>query len=207
MDGQPERLVIYPSRWKTAAVFAGGLVFVAIGVAIGWFRREMGVDWVSVVIASYLGVPFFGACTAYALYRLVVRRPALVLDAAGLHDNASAIGVGFLAWDEVRAVVAYKTSFSHWVLGVVPADLEAVLARQGRFKRALLRMQINWERAPINIPQGMLPVRVQELAERIVSDYAPWLGFETGPDRRPVEVPKPRRPKDATSDTGSADPE
>jgi hypothetical protein len=74
MDEGSDNLVVYPSRWKAAAVFAGALLFVALGVAFHWFREDIRIGTGTLLITSYVGVPFFGRCAAYALYRLTVRR-------------------------------------------------------------------------------------------------------------------------------------
>ena len=42
-------------------------------------------------------------------------------------------------------------------------DVEAVIARQPRFKRAMAKMNRGMAGAPFNIPQNMLPMPAEEL--------------------------------------------
>ncbi|MBI5760143.1 MAG: hypothetical protein HZA46_16625 [Planctomycetales bacterium] len=163
-------LVIYPSRWKATLVVLGAAIFVAIGVAMivvpddpglaRWFLRRLGL----------VSVLFFGACGAYALFRLVVPRPALVADADGLVDNASAVGVGRLRWDEIECLWPYEFSGQNF-LGIMPVNLEDVLARLPGWKNALIRANLSFACAPINIPQVMLPVRLDDVVTELVERF------------------------------------
>lgn len=159
-----DRLVIYPSRTKMLLVLLGAIAFVVAGV---WIASpaiaRLVLPW-ELFIASYVGVPFFGACGLYAAYRLVRRRPALEIDSTGISDTASALGVGYLGWDEVGRVVLYKIQ-GQSMLGIFPKDLESVLSRQHPLRRKLLKLNLALGYAPVNIPQVVLRMKLSELAE------------------------------------------
>jgi hypothetical protein len=165
----PQPLVIYPSRWKASLILVGAVAFVVISGAMivlpepgvaGWLLRRLGM----------VGVLFFGACGAYTAYRLIVQRPALVADDDGLLDNASAVAVGRLRWDEIERVWPYGFS-GQMFLGVIPRDLEQVLARLPRWKQALIRANVSFGCAPINIPQTILPVRIDDVVNELAQRF------------------------------------
>jgi hypothetical protein len=158
-----DRLVIYPSRAKMSLILLGSIAFVGIGIWIGTpaVAREQPL-W-KVVVASYVGVPFFGACGLYAVYRLAIRRPALEIDSTGITDSASAVGAGRLSWDEVDHVVLYKYS-GQWMLGIIPRNLDVFLSRQPFPRRFLTKLNLALGCAPVNVPQVGLSMKVAELA-------------------------------------------
>lgn len=166
MKGESTRIVIYPSRLNGCTILLGALLFVGLGLVLVCLRREMGISLGIILITSSVGIPFFGACALYALYRVIVPRPALIVDERGIVDNASALAVGFLCWDEIERVTPYSY-MGQAMLGIYPKDLSRVLARQGWLKRHLLSMNRSLKCAPINIPQAMLPIPVYDLAIRI----------------------------------------
>ncbi len=159
----PNRVVIYQSRPKMSLVLLGSIAFVVIGVWIGTPNVARGLAVWEVVVASYVGVPFFAACGLYAAYRLAVRRPALEIDSMGITDTASAVGAGRLRWDEVDHVVVYKYS-GQVMLGIVPKNLDIFLNRQPVVRRFLMKLNLALGCAPINVPQFGLRMGVLELA-------------------------------------------
>ena len=169
-DGTTEQLVIYPSRVKVSLILLGAIVFVLLGLWIGTPDVARRVPLWEMVIATYVGVPFFGFAALYASYRLVRRRPAIVLDAAGIIDNASAIGAGPLRWDELACVVVYRYRGQPF-RGIVPTDLPAYMARQSPLRRAAFKANLRLGIAPVNIPQVMIPMKVTALAQLMRERY------------------------------------
>jgi hypothetical protein len=62
---------IYPSRRALLLHLLGALAFVLVGL------------WIRGIIGS-IAICFFGLCAVYLLFRLVVRRPALVIGQDGI---------------------------------------------------------------------------------------------------------------------------
>lgn len=151
------------SRLKLLALALGAAVFVIGGAWLIWLLGAFGPYVLEIGLAA---IVFFGACGAYALYRIARSTPAVVINRRGILDNASAIGVGFLAWDDIAALREYRFS-SQVFLGIVPKNLDALLARQPRWKRAAIRANLGLGADPVNIPQVVLPISVSELLREI----------------------------------------
>lgn len=159
-------VAIYPKKLKLGAIASGSLLFVILGLYLAQNGVAMGLDWWEIIIASYVGIPFFGLCLMYASYRLLLPKPAVVISDEGIFDNASAVGAGMLKWEEIADVFAYDFR-GHRMLGIVPVNEEVVLGRQSRFKRVMAKMNKGIAEAPFNIPQGVLPISVDELLSRV----------------------------------------
>jgi hypothetical protein len=163
MQDESGRLVIYLSRANASAFLVGAVALVGLAVAFALYGEEMGAPVLAIAVAAGAGVPFFGACAVYLLHRLVVPRPALVVDEEGIYDNATLMAVGLIRWEEIERVEVYRFQ-GQVILGIYPKNLVAVLARQGWLKRRLIRLNLKLGCAPINIPEVAVPIKVEELA-------------------------------------------
>jgi hypothetical protein len=159
-------VVIYQRKLKTLLIAAVSLLFVAIGFYLADGLDAMRLPLWVIVVTSYVGIPFFGLCFVYALYRLLSPKAAVVISREGIFDNASAVGAGMLKWEEIAEIYTYDFMRQR-MLGIVPKDAEAVIARQPLFKRILARLNRGLVQAPFNIPQNTLSIPVDELLKKI----------------------------------------
>ena len=159
-------VVIYPKKLKLLAIAIGALLFVILGFYFAQNRVEMGLPLDVIIITSYVGIPFSGLCLVYAIYRLLMPKPAVVISDEGIFDNASAVGAGMLKWEEIADVFAYDF-MGQRMLGIIPVHEEVVLRRQSRLKRVMAKMNKGIAPAPFNIPQTVLPISVDELLSRV----------------------------------------
>jgi hypothetical protein len=88
----------------------------------------------------------------------------------GITDTASALGVGWLSWDEVDHVVVYTHS-GQAMMGIVPRDLEGFLTRQHPVRRWLTHLNLRLGCAPVNVPQVAIRMKVGELATLVHERY------------------------------------
>ena len=160
-------LVVPASRAKLVGIALGAAGFVLAGAWLITLAPEEGLFVALVGVASIL---FFGLCGAYATYRIVRPQPAVVINGEGIFDNASGLGVGWIRWDEIADLQEYQFK-GQTFLGVLPRDLDRLLAKQPAWKRSALRANLALGIAPINIPQVALPMRVSELLREIRSRY------------------------------------
>lgn len=114
------------------------------------------------------------------LYFLVSRKltkqtkPIVSLSAHGITVNTICTQVGFLRWDEIQDVYTYNMCYRF--VGITLTDPSTVYGRIGLKRSWLLRMNglfaplykpFRIRVAPINIPQGYLPMSADELLARI----------------------------------------
>ena len=88
----------------------------------------------------------------------------------GIVDNASALSVGLLRWDEIAELYEYRYK-NQVMLGIVPRNLDTLLMKQPAWKRRLLRANVWLGTAPVNIPQVILPMKVSELLREIETRF------------------------------------
>jgi hypothetical protein len=160
-------LIVPASRTKLVALALGAAGFVLAGV---WMMVIVAKGSVFITMVGAFSVVFFGLLGVYAMRRLIWPTPAVVINREGIWDNASALGVGFIAWDDIARLHEYRFR-SQLFLGIVPKDLEAVLANQPLWKRQAIRANLLLGVDPINIPQGILPMTVSELLREVQARF------------------------------------
>lgn len=114
----------------------------------------------------YIGAPLFSLLLIYVCFRLLKPSPSVVINEEGMFDNASAFSAGMIRWEEIDRMFIYKIMDNPF-LGIVPFNLEPILARQSAIKRFFFRMNKSTTQAPFAIPQAGLPMSVEELLEEI----------------------------------------
>ena len=163
MFSTTNELVIPPSRLKLVGTFLGALAFVALGALMMYTDMRKG------MIAKFWGavaVVFFGAVAVSVLQKLFTAGPAVIINSRGITDNSSGVSLGFIAWDEIADVREY-TFQNQTFLGIDPKDLDALIAKQPKWKRTAIRANVKLGAAPVNIPQLVLGVKVSDLVREI----------------------------------------
>ncbi len=171
-----EPYILYPAKWKIARVLLILLtVTVVFAIGAAWM---LTLKDVRPIVAGFLLACFVALCclTCFPLiYRLISRKPALVLTHLGLIDGASALsgGVGPVWWDEVAFVSIYTTPKAfmrprYRYLEITPMDARAVLRRHSTVRRFLLRLfaPIPFTWLDIRIPAWMLEPSLEAVLEQ-----------------------------------------
>jgi len=156
-------LVIPVSRVKMLGQFVAGVVFVAFGLLRVFFPTRYG--WWEQLI-GVVTVAFFGSVAVAILYRLVRPSPAITINAQGITDNASGLGVGLIPWEEIGEVREYRVGKQAF-LGIFTKDPDALINKLPRWKRTAIRANLKLGAAPVNIPQAQLGMKLSTLAAEI----------------------------------------
>ena len=163
----PATVVLTGSRSRTALLCLAALAFVVAGL---WMAGVLGpaprvfrggprpvlatLGWLSVVV--------FGLALAFLMHRLVRPRPALVLDAHGFTDGATAAAVGRVDWSEVTGVAVTGTGQAR-ALVVDVADEQALLQRLPAGRRRLAAASRSTTGHAVTVPLAGLDVDGDEL--------------------------------------------
>ena len=163
--GQPQEIVVYPSKRKmlTYALACGGGVLI-FGAAAA-YAEELDIPLFGQVIAILLA-GLSGLLFVYSFHKLVRRNPALIVGREGIRDNPSPFSGGLLLWEEIADVFAYEVQGQRF-LGIVPKNPEAFLSRQGWIKTLVIKMNMRRNGCPVGIAESILPVTVDELLSQI----------------------------------------
>ena len=119
--------------------------------------------------ANSVRIAMFGALLLLAAsvilhfaYRVVRPGTVIIVDALGIVDQASGGGAGRVFWKEIESAHIYQ--FAQFrTLRIVPRDFEAIVRRQSAWKRCYYRAVWGLGSPPINIPQELVPVPIEDL--------------------------------------------
>ena len=171
-DRTMKDIVIYSHRWylKIAGI---SLLMVSLSVYPLIYPFEItGQDVMGQFFKSitpglfYISAPLFSLPLLYTCYRLLKRSPALMISQEGIFDNASIFSAGMIRWEEIKSLFIYNV-MENRLLGIIPVDIETILARQSKVKRFLLTIGNNSSRAPFAIPEDVLPMSLEEFLSKI----------------------------------------
>lgn len=179
MNLAKSEILIYPKKSKLIAIFLLSLVFVLIGLIfiIVGFEINIGIDIAiedsSPMIYGIIGTVccvFFGICGAYILERIINKSPSIVLNSEGFVDNASAIGIGLIKWNEIKEFKIYEYMGQKF-LGIELVDPKILLSRTSKVKRMLLNTNKKLGTSTINIPQNTVEIPLEKVYDEVMKFY------------------------------------
>ena len=161
---------------KICLIFGAVLsaAFVAGGVWMLWTTTPSSRSPIWFVHGAGLAnVVFFGHCAVFYFRKLFDERPGLVLNAAGLLDNSSAIAGGFVPWSDV---VGFGTwgNFGQKVVVVNVVDPARYAEIGNPIVRAVKRMNIALCGSPITIVPNSLEISFSELVQLCDAEFGKY---------------------------------
>lgn len=112
-------------------------------------------------------VLFSGGLIFFSGRLLTFWRPILEVDSHGILDRASAVGVGFVRWEEIKDIRPANVGGQSYI-SIRPKDEQQVLARQNPLKRMLMRINRRYfTRTIANVPMNVLAITEDELLAEI----------------------------------------
>lgn len=160
------------SRGKQLLLVLGCLLFVALGAWLlsldpaGIAEHSRFRSPVLVYAVGLTSIVLFGAILVFNARKLFDRRPGMVLDSAGLHDNSSGTAAGFVPWSDIVDIGTYKT-FNQRVLVVAVADPAKYLGGGNAVTRYLRKANLKLCGSPITISTAPLKIRFDDLRNAI----------------------------------------
>jgi hypothetical protein len=156
------------SKTKLLLLVAGALIFVALGIWMyqldsAWIEAQRRFNSPALVhgigIAS---IVFFGACGAAGINKVFDKNPGLVLSAAGIVDNSSAVSAGLIPWSDIQGFSVLEIQKQKMLI-VKLADPEKYIRAGGPMRQALNRMNARISGSPVAISSTALKINFNEL--------------------------------------------
>ncbi len=165
-------VVIRPAGWRVAVNILLYAAFVFTGLLL-----VATPDPIPRLIGAAV-VVFFGLLEGYAMWRILMPAPSLVVGAEGIYDNASITGVGGIHWHEITNIEQKKTYLVRHI-AISLRDRETVIARMPVSRRWLVQVTTFSPDATVNISQGFLSMPLDEV-EALLLEYQAAYGTGYG---------------------------
>lgn len=173
LDMEPaDETTVELSRTKLVLLVLGSCAFVAAGAWLLSFDAEeirhtrsfnfFGRNPLVVYGVGLAAVIFFGFAGLYGLVKSFDRKPGLVLNSAGVVDNASAVAAGFIPWADVTGAHVYEIQGQKMlIIGV--RDPRKYTERGGALRRAFNKANSGVSGSPVSITSVTLKIDFAEL--------------------------------------------
>jgi len=170
MTDDANELVLNPSADKGLTGLASSLDGMELGLNVILSRKSESPRSFRVVVRAYFLILVCGLVATWQLllvfFGYALRWPVLVVNKEGIFLTAVGVRKWFIRWEDIAVIKVYSYRGEER-LGIVPRDVDAFFANQGRFVKKGVKAGLESGRAPLNINQSLLPVTVAELAEQI----------------------------------------
>lgn len=167
-----DETIIELSKKKLALLALASCVAVAGGAWLLSFDaeeirsgRSFGFLYYSPPLVYGLGlatVVCFGLAGLFAVRKMFDRRPGLVLNSAGIVDNASGVAAGFIPWSDVTGSRIYEFQSARMLI-INVRDPRKYTDRGGALRRAFNKANAKMGGSPIAIPSNSLQIDFPEL--------------------------------------------
>lgn len=160
--------IIELSKTKLRMLVLGSVIFVAMGL---WMVQPDSAQiagrhhYNSPFLMYGIGVIvilFFGFCGVVGIRKLFDKKPGLILNAAGIHDNSSGIAAGFVPWSEITGFSIFEMQ-NQKTLVINVIEPQRYIMAGGAFKRMLNKMNYKMCGSPVVISANSLKVGFDEL--------------------------------------------
>jgi hypothetical protein len=194
-----ERIVVYPNREQLLRRLLRVTAFTALFTAL--FAFGLASQNVLLQVLCALAGAYMVSFALLLLYRMLVRRPTLLIGSEGITDFGSltASGVGLIAWDEIWSIGQGRTSSrrsAQPTLEISVVDPHAVRRRMPPVKRLASVVLLVSGSLSFAIWQDLLDEPVARLIERIgqyVETHDPegWFGDDDAEEEDGGAEPEP----------------
>lgn len=187
MVHQHTSIVVYPSRVQLAGyallyaliAVVGALPQIAALKGLSSLHSAPTLGWIAGESFALL-LSVFGCLVdlllLFTLYRLVVRKPSIIVSRSGIEDGCSLIvgGMGSVRWDEMTALypLRWGSRGRHAYLVIVPAHEREVLNRRGPIIRVYLRIISLILPGSLGLPAWLFSMSVEEVYQHILNRHA-----------------------------------
>lgn len=149
----------------------GQLLFICIGL---WFTLDPGkftynllpfefiVRLIGIFAFSYFGLVFF-----FCLKTICTKKIALKITEEGVFDNSNYLGMGFIAWDQVRGISQIQKGSVYMIKIELYDEISFIEKESNYFKKFLLNRQNRKFGSPVIIPMIALSAYVDTLEDQL----------------------------------------
>lgn len=144
------------------------LLFAIFMLALSVLITYAGLSSLDMIYAvpGMFGILLFGIAFVYIIRGIVVGRPLMKVNAAGIVDLASISSVGLVEWHEIENVLVSRR-FRQTFIDVQLRNEDEVLKRLSGFKRFLTKLNFSPQTSLVAIPLGTAMQTPDEIIELI----------------------------------------
>jgi hypothetical protein len=160
------------SKTKLFFGICGSIFFVGLGIFLIKVVAAQQTMINSTIIKGLgiLSIIFFGATGIYGIRKITQRRIGLTIDETGITDNSSAVSLGLIEWQDIKAVRTAKIMSTKFLL-IDTVRPKKYLVRCNEMKLKLVKANMEMYGTPISISSNTLKISFNELEKVVQSAF------------------------------------
>jgi hypothetical protein len=169
---QTDSIEIPLSKVKLTKLLLACIVFLIIGLWIAISKPEVSNAFLNNVVIKNIGAYGSMLMGLFGIYfftkKLFDKRPGIVIDAQGITDNAGAMSVGLILWNDIsdikeRIIQVSRFSKQSFVVIILKHPETYISKQTNAIKRKIMSSNLNGYGSPINITSNGLKIKHNDL--------------------------------------------
>ena len=160
-------IIIPLSKTRISWFFIGSLFFTALGI---WFitappeiRHPLLGNSTLIFVAGLSSLLLFGIMSVLYAVKLFQKAPGLIIDQAGITDNASGISAGLIRWEDLEKISVMELRKQKLLMLYVHNPQYYIERQRNGIKRKIMQINYNSFATPISISTNGLRCKFEEL--------------------------------------------
>lgn len=164
----PNKIVEIPlSKGKLIKGLSGSVIFVAVSIWILSIDQSNSRSMLSNPAVKYgvaiTGIVFFGFLAGVFVFKLMDKKPGMVIDENGIIDNSGGLAAGFIPWTDIKAFTIAKVMKQQFLVIAVKNPEYYINNQKSVLKRKGMQYNLSNYGSPIAISTNTLKCNLPEL--------------------------------------------
>lgn len=162
------------SKKKNFLAFLGSIVFILLGIQfilspeqyVSFIHRNVEL----IKIIGFASVSFFGICLVYILFKILDKKPGLIINENGIIDNSNASSVGLISWSKIIGIRTQQVMSTKFLLIDVSNPIEFI-EKSPSLKASLMKANFRMYGTPLSITSNSLNYNFDDLEKLLHEEW------------------------------------
>jgi len=160
------------SKTKVILMVLGSLLFVCAGfwIVLTIADQQSRYNSVFLKIVGMIAVLFFGTTGVFSLKKIFDNKPGLIIDEKGIIDHSGGVSIGLIEWVDITGVRTVQVMSTKFLL-IDTINPDKYYEKASRFKRRMMKYNMNMYGTPLSIASNTLKYNFDELVKLILIEF------------------------------------
>ncbi|WP_281235268.1 STM3941 family protein [Flavobacterium gelatinilyticum] len=162
------------SKKKSFSAVLGSVIFILLGIQF-ILNPEQYVSRIYrnielIKIAGFASVSFFGLCLLFILFKILDKKPALIINENGITDNSNYSSVGLIAWSKIKGIRTQQVMSTKFLL-IDVSDPKEFIDKGSRLKASFMKANLKMHGTPVLITSNTLNYNFSDLEKLLHEEW------------------------------------
>jgi len=165
-----EQIIILTNKNKIIGQIFICAAFITLGL---WQLTDGNSSYFKYFIAGLL-LLVFGSFLVFWLFRIADKRPGVIINGAGITDNATSVSLGEISWTDIDNFRTTQVWSKKFITIILHDPQKFIDGQTNSLKRKILIANFKKNGSPFNIPTNILlidPTTLKQILESKLKEY------------------------------------